>query len=134
MSVIVKVQELNSLAHYQMQSNSTYRDYSEKDELRIAQLRIFHRSSMISAAARTPYNRATPKDQNSERWKTTRPTPINQPRTQPNRTPNRRKFAERVHGIDIADCCRSGDLNSVPAASGWSGVRFTGSGNRQRNI
>ena len=39
MRMIVKGQEPRSLVHYRAQSNSTYRDYSKKDELRIALVR-----------------------------------------------------------------------------------------------
>ncbi len=42
----------------------------------------------------------TQKTKNLERWRTTLPTPINQPRTQSNRTPTRCKAAEPVQRID----------------------------------
>ena len=63
------------------------------------QKKIVHKPSTLSAPRRTNNNRTTQKDQNSERRKTTRPIPINRPRTQPNRTPKRRKIAERVHKL-----------------------------------
>ena len=48
-------------------------------------------------ASRERQGNRTPNETKTGRWKTTRSNPINLPRAQTNRTPNRRKNAEPVN-------------------------------------
>ena len=86
---------------------------------------------MFSALPSNAIQPGAPKGQNPERWKTARPSPINRPRKQTNRTPNHRKMLNPdmdspffEFGDNIFDCVRA----AIPADVGLPWPKATVSG------